>query len=689
MMAQGLDIEAEPLKAELFSKKVGAMKVATTALACHNANKSSIEECKYEKEYFKVVSNATRKQYGLKREGAEQLLYRQLVATKATDRGLQGVNGTKNIGDRGNYALLRNRTLRYADIEKAKADITGDYVMDCRNGGKSPKVCSMQAKNMLSNDLKSVLSLDNALIRKQFDILTLNMSCKSTQCNNDANAQIKVLDLTPDEVKARRYDSSISQAARINADCIESGKGKAECLGEAEKEFKTLASNMKPSKRVWTMIQALSSAFLNGAITEVKKRKETTSVASYERVCNDGASSAIAKFIASQVNGAVSYMYENTTVESTCEVLILLQFDRTKTIEEIDKAAKTTIPKHLIFAGSNSRRRLSTSVDIHVSSSISIGEVDPPLNRSLAPKPVLATTTKAGIETTTTTSAPSVTRKKVENPTKLLRQALSIQGLTKVEVYNQQKAFEAAIAQSLAVHPDDVDIVSVEEVVSTRRRNRRLMASGNSKQKLKIIYTVKVDDASSANILKKMNDQTTYVTSLKKKLASIYNKSEGDLTMTLESATEEAITTTSTSPKIGLSAGIIAAIVISAVSVACCCGGIFLYFKYAEDAENVRRRKTVRGGKKSVTRRSIELPKKGNIDIESAEWSVVSENPMHTKLEALRKIRSRASTQHRRKASSSETPVPKKTQVRKNLLRHRGQGIKHRDHRGPDVLPYS
>ena len=289
MIAHGMNVDLKPLKALMFSKKAGAIKVATTALSCLNANKSNINECNYEQEYLKVATSGTNRRrrrklssttakYKIKREGAERVLYRQLLATKATDAGLQGINGTKNIGDQGIYAMLRSSTHRHADIEKVKSQIVGDYVVDCRNSGKAIDECKNSAKSLLSNDMKSSLSLDNAIIRSQFDILQSATSneCSSSKCQDDMKAQAMQLNITENELKARRYNSAISSAASIKADCLESGESLADCNTRGESAYMLLTDNLKPNNKTKSMIDALTTQKRNGVMTELKKRKEVT-----------------------------------------------------------------------------------------------------------------------------------------------------------------------------------------------------------------------------------------------------------------------------------------------------------------------------------------------------------------------------------------------------------------------------
>jgi hypothetical protein len=387
MKALGIDVDVEPLKAHMFSKKVGASKIASTALSCLKANKDNINDCNYEQEYLKVVTSSTsrrRRQLRrlssttekatIKREGAEQLLYRQILANSATSDGLQGINGTENIGDQGTYALLRNNIHRHADIEKAKSQIVGDYIADCRKSGETIASCKENATLMLQHDMKSQLSIDNTLIRSQFEMIQLELSCTGSQCQDDMKAQITQLDITENELKARKYNSAISSAAILKADCLTSGESSESCDTVAETEFMLLASNLKPDTKTRFMINTLTLQKQNGVVTELKKRKEITSIASYKTTCDDEVSNKITddiKATLSTVNNA-SYIHQSNNDE--CNVFITLTMSDDDSIDNVENDAKNTIPKSLSI--SSRRRRLLTAVE--VSSSITVSEVDPP-----------------------------------------------------------------------------------------------------------------------------------------------------------------------------------------------------------------------------------------------------------------------------------------------------------------------
>ena len=64
----------------------------------------------------------------------------------------------------------------------------------------------------------------------------------------------------------------------------------------------------------------------------------------------------------------------------------------------------------------------------------------------------------------TTTVAPTNDKiKKVENPTKVITQKLTLVGLTKAEATSKQKEFESAIADLLNVNAEDVTITNIED----------------------------------------------------------------------------------------------------------------------------------------------------------------------------------------------------------------------------------
>jgi hypothetical protein len=653
MKAHGIDIDVEPLKAHMFSKKVGAFRIATTALSCLKANKSNIDDCNYEQEYSKVLTSTTSRhrrrlssateKVGIKREGAEQVLYRQLLANKATSAGLQGVNGTQNIGDQGTYALLRNDTHRHADIERVKSQIVGDYVVDCRKSGETISTCKENAKLMLTNDMKSKLSIDNTLLRSQFDVFQLENSCSGSKCQDDMKAQATQLDITENELKARRYNSAISSAAVKKADCLESGESMTDCDTIAENAFMLLANNLKPDTKTKSMINTLTTQKQNGVVTELKKRKEITSVASYNNACNDAISTKITEDIKAKLSNATNIAYNHQTNNNECNVFISITMSDSESIENVENDAKNKIPTALSVTTTRRQRRLTTSATI--SSSITVGEVDPPLNvigTTTTDTPVTMTTKATSVTTVTTTAAPTNDKiKKVENPTKVITQKLTLVGLTKAEVTSKQKEFESAIADLLNVNAEDVTITSIEEVVSGRRRTRRLM-SGNQ---LKITYTVKADDTTFTSILGKINNGTsTFVNDLTKKVAKIYNKKESDLKLTAEKANEEEANeedydvANNDGPEepvtIDITMILITVMQLIVILVVCCTCGIVLYCTMCKSSNdsNGRKRKVVRGGKKKMVKNNngIELTYgKQVLDVDKAEWIPAIQNPMH------------------------------------------------------------
>merc|ERR1712146_515227 len=99
------------------------------------------------------------------------------------------------------------------DIERVKAQIVGDYIMNCRNANKPLTECTQSTKTVLGSELKSSLSVDNALIRSQFNIFKLDVSCRGSICEEDIKNQIRKLGLAESEIKARKYSSALSHAA--------------------------------------------------------------------------------------------------------------------------------------------------------------------------------------------------------------------------------------------------------------------------------------------------------------------------------------------------------------------------------------------------------------------------------------------------------------------------------------------
>ena len=104
-------------------------------------------------------------------------------------------------------------------------------------------------------------------------MIQLELSCTGSQCQDDMKAQITQLDITENELKARKYNSAISSAAILKADCLNSGESSESCNTVAETEFMLLSSNLMPDTKTRFMINTLTLQKQNGELTELKKRK--------------------------------------------------------------------------------------------------------------------------------------------------------------------------------------------------------------------------------------------------------------------------------------------------------------------------------------------------------------------------------------------------------------------------------
>ena len=268
---QQIDLDAQPLKVAGIVDKAGILQVARTAVACDAAGTKS-EDCKFEEDREKAMGNGSFARWsepnsltGAKRKGAEELIARQLLSQKETPRGI--APSDNGIKVRNAYALLRDKKYEAADVAKVKSKLAGDFILDCQaDGTKGFEDCKKDAGTFLKDGLKGKLSVDDSLVRSQFETFLQMKNC-ATECSSEVSEAVVKLGLKPKEIEARKNSAAISAAANSRADCLQKiGKIQDDCEKDGQEAFTLLSVGYDKSDYLKKLVKNLTEFKMNGIV---------------------------------------------------------------------------------------------------------------------------------------------------------------------------------------------------------------------------------------------------------------------------------------------------------------------------------------------------------------------------------------------------------------------------------------
>jgi hypothetical protein len=385
----GIDFDAERLKVSEIASRAGSLQVALTAIACDAAGTPS-NDCKFGEAREKAVGKGSHGRRlmadsapKIKREGAEELLARKILAQFETVEGVPS-SGNGDAVD-GPYKLLRDTKHRDADVAQVKAKLAGEYMVDClANNGTTFEACKKDAAIFLKNDIHGKRPIDDSLVHAQFTALAHSASCVP-ECSNEMSLSVSKLGLVTSEIGARKVSAAITIAANTKADCMDvSGKKEADCEAEAKQAFKRLGVKWDYDKSEYLKrtVNALAGAKETGKVTEMRKFRATNTVASYPKKCDSAITEQIKREIDKAVGGSAKTMYTVIDVEEevwdaktgfSCEILLSTSFNTDVEIEDIEAIAKQMRPTLSV----KGRRLADYVLSVSTSSSLVVTEVDP------------------------------------------------------------------------------------------------------------------------------------------------------------------------------------------------------------------------------------------------------------------------------------------------------------------------
>jgi hypothetical protein len=288
---------------------------------------------------------------------------------------IQGELGGIQLVSVPGYDVLRNPKYCPADVYTAKAKIAGEYVLDCQEAGKTFSECKISAESMLKEGLKSDDTIDSALARAQFEMLSATSLCSSDAaetCNKEAATSASKLGLQNDEIKARRTMAAIPLAATTKADCLDSGNTESACMAQAKVAYEQLSFGYS-SASVQNSINSLAQLKMNGEVTVMKTLKSVTTVALYNGGCDERISKSIQggildDLIAGEGKPDASSVDATSNINGKCELIISTTFPE----ETADAVIRTSAANVRSTFSTNTRRRLTA---VESSSSATVREV--------------------------------------------------------------------------------------------------------------------------------------------------------------------------------------------------------------------------------------------------------------------------------------------------------------------------
>jgi hypothetical protein len=368
----GVDLDTAQLKFSILLHNAGVSQVARAALACDSAGVGTAS-CKFEEERNSAMGKWSLKKHTLatiKRDGAEELLARELLAQSQTSRGITSVGG--GVEARNSYLLLREKKFEEADVARVKSKMVGDYLLDCQEGVvKEFAECLKEAEMFSKGNLKSKLPVSDSLARSQFEAFFQGSACDK-KCSTEVSDRVEMLGLNSSEIKARKVSAAITAAADARADCLQdSEQSQTDCESVGKDAFKKLSRGYDKSERIRKLVEELTDAKVNGVVTEIRKDRSITTVASYNGPCVKATSRSIKDTLkmSPEWRGKVlrtDIDTESSTGESgNCEVVLFSTFSETVSFDEVDMLAKGMKP-------TQSGRRLNSAVS--TSSSMTVVE---------------------------------------------------------------------------------------------------------------------------------------------------------------------------------------------------------------------------------------------------------------------------------------------------------------------------
>jgi hypothetical protein len=377
----GIDFDAERLKVSEIASRAGSLQVALTAIACDAAGTPS-NDCKFLEARERAVGSGAHGRrlmsdsaQKIKREGAEELLARKILAQSETREGVLS-SGNGGVVD-GSYKLLRDAKFQDADVAKVKAKLAGEYMVDCQATNDTTfEVCRQGAAAFLKNDIRGKRPLDDSLVRAQFDIFSHAMGC-GANCERETAGSVSKLGLVSSEIGARKISAAITMAADAKVDCLQVGRTENECDIEAGKAFATLGAGYGQSQFLQKSVKFLADAKWKGTVTEMKKFHSTTSLAVYPSPCDEDTTASLVRHISKELASLYQHSLVSVQLEAAvnvgteeCQVILVSSLDEQLNLTSIERLARNVTRPFRFSRG----RRLSS---VSISTSISVSEVDP------------------------------------------------------------------------------------------------------------------------------------------------------------------------------------------------------------------------------------------------------------------------------------------------------------------------